>query len=140
MTFGLAIVLNTCSEAFVNQCMDNIARATSKSHSNLELSKPAWYIEHDELRSTGKYTRQYPYIKNLNNNSTCAYSGCELVFPPLSEGLGTRLSYSMNSNEFMHDSLITTVINRVLINKIDQEQLKFPNSSRRYAPDCLNLG
>ena len=47
--------------------MNNVARATSKSRSNFELSKPTVtrYVEHDALRSKGKYTRQYPYVIGL---------------------------------------------------------------------------
>ena len=44
----------------------------------MKLTVYARYVEHDELRSEGKYTRQYLYIIGLfklNNNSACACSG-----------------------------------------------------------------
>ena len=45
----------------------DVARATSKFCSKLKLSKPiiSRYIEDDELRSKGKYTRYYQYVIGL---------------------------------------------------------------------------
>ena len=51
----------------LRRSMDNVARTTSKSRSKLKLSKPAIsrYVEHNELRSKRKYTRQYLYVIGL---------------------------------------------------------------------------
>ena len=50
----------------LHRSMD-VAQTISKSRSKLKLSKPAIsrYVEHNELRSKGKYTRQYPYVIGL---------------------------------------------------------------------------